>query len=169
MDYLASPALLGGIMFCVALSAWTLGRLQAGVALAHPVRGVRPEPCPAPAAPVADAAATPCQNQARDERQRALGQVISLNELHAEISAYRQQEQIFASLADDAFRVDRARTARRSDCRYMGLTGEPTCAVPSLAIAACGCGQEALCLWEAAPLSGTALQPSLDCVPFTRV
>ena len=172
MDYSASSALLGGIMFCIALSAWTLGHWQGSAALARPTLG---EPQPpyraslAARAPTATRAITPCQKQARTERQIVLGQTDSLSDLHAEVSAYRQQEQIFASLADDAFRFDRAQATERTDCRYLGITGFPTCGLSVAAMSVCDCEALALGVPETAPFSEAALQPSPGFVPVARV
>lgn len=174
MDYLTSPALLGGILICVALGAWTLGRWQGGIALAQPRYSAPLPPHPVLAAalsPTSGTAATakPCQNAARVDRHSVLEQTVSLCDLHAEISAYRQQERIFASLADDAFRLDHPQISARSECRYIGLTGQPTCGAPVAAMSACGCGEAWCVKAEAAMRSEVAAYPSPDLASFTRV
>lgn len=155
MDYLASPAWLGGIMACIALSAWTVGRWQGAAALTRETPGA-PSPSYSPPRlapsrePLATVATLPRHTDAETERQGALGQTDSLTDLHAEVSAYRRQERIFALLADDAFRVDQSRTGEGADGRFM----EPTLTVHSARIA---------------PIAEPAPQPSLGCGPFTLV
>jgi hypothetical protein len=145
MDLLFShPATLIGIIGCVALGAWTLGRWQ--------IRGVNdaaqrngqsvPQhplfewnlPAPPDAAP-----ATPCQQSARAEREAALDMALSLGELHAEISAYRQREQVLARIDDEGLWADMPAPSDNHVCRYLGVTGEPICPTPTAALAACSC------------------------------
>ncbi len=131
MDYLASPALLGVIMIAVTLGAWTLGRSQASAARAvhgSERNGTAPQPRQE-GRPVRSAVMPPCevaapvQRQALAERYRALEQSVSLNDLHAEVSAYRHQEQIFASFAADMVRLDRLHLAARHDSSCPGTSG----------------------------------------------
>lgn len=131
MDLWDGPAALGGIMMCVALGAWTLGRWQGGLAV--PEDGAGRAPCDAgDAAPALRTAATehptaPCQQDALAARRAVLAVADSLGELHAEISAYRRAEQVLAD-AEPGELVMRHRCAETGRaCRHVGLTGEPIC------------------------------------------
>lgn len=172
MDILANPALLGGMMICVALGAWLLGRRQGQATAERTPEASKPE-APVAAArlhPAPETApASPCQQQARAERLSALGQTASLVALHAEVSAYRQRERILAALPEDASILNDVLVTDQPDCRYVGLTGQPTCGLPSAALPASGCGG------SCRKLGGGAMRPDpMDqLVPeratFTRV
>jgi hypothetical protein len=143
MEFLADgPAVLGGIMLSVALGAWALGRWQGGLAL--PDHQAAPETFEpgetrVQAAPVAPQSA-PCQDTARAERRTALAVADSLGELHAEVSAYRRAQQVLAGPEGDGLRLRPLHEDTRSECRYLGVMGEPTCGVAEPARTACACG-----------------------------
>lgn len=104
MDLFANPVTLGGLAAFVALGAWAMGRLQ----------GAAEPPCPVrypdgprrrdrhnhlvPDAPVKHALAAPPQSGTRSQLMSSLELADSLGELHAEISAFRRQERVLASL-----------------------------------------------------------------------
>jgi hypothetical protein len=146
MGLLADPAVLGSVVMAAVLSGWLLGRRH-GVpapdeALAHPT--AEPEaPSTAVAAFDSEAlsgatsGATACQHVARAERRQVIEAARSLGELHAEITAYRRQEQVLASALSDGLLVELLPAAARGECRYLGLIGQPTCPLPGTGHAAC--------------------------------
>lgn len=154
MDWSGGPAALGGIMMCVALGAWSLGRWQVLRTAADDPRG---KPCEKAAAraPVFTPV-QPCQHAARTERRLALATADRLGEIHVEISAYRRAEQVLAKIDGDALPLPAARAGH--GCRYLGIMGEPTCDIPAAARAVCACGTG--CDRIAALPSLRAVQPS---------
>jgi len=137
------PAVLGGIMMSLAIGSWSLGRWQSGLGVPDV-----PAPGPAPAdgeagdapiqsAPLRTAGSAPCQDAARAERRKALAVADSLGELHAEISAYRRAQKVLAGPDLDALRLQPLRAELRSQCRYLGVMGEPTCGLSGPVRSAC--------------------------------
>jgi hypothetical protein len=180
MELLADgPAVLGAIMMSVAIGAWSLGRWQSGL-------GVPDAPAPEPApvggeageapiqhAPLHTAAgAAPGQGDARAERRTALAVADSLGELHAEISAYRRAQQVLAGPDADRLGLHSQLADSRSECRYLGLMGEPTCGLAGPVRGACTLGTRCS---KADPLppgparTERAPQPSPAVAGFTRV
>jgi hypothetical protein len=140
LDIAGGPAALGGMMMCVALAAWSLGRWQGGLvtdenrrsaAASEADRLVTDNPGIYPSS----APAAPCQNAARAERDVELASATSLGDMHAEISAYRRDEQVLAALKSDPLHL----IAGQAECRYIGIVGTPTCGVPAAARLACAC------------------------------
>ena len=171
MDLFGGPAALGGIIMCVALAAWTLGRWQ-GMALStdttcDPAGDAQPLSCDHAAA-IKDhrPPPIPCQQAAQADRRGALDVAVSLGELHAEVSAYRRAQQVFAGLASDPLELPAPRGGTLPECRYFGLTGEPNCTMPEAVRRACAEG-------DACHDTGTpqriAVQPSAFGSDFTRV
>ena len=167
MDLPGGPAVLGGIIMCVASGAWMLGRwqgraLSAGEAMdaGRESQGEPHDPEIGP--PVHHAPPIPCQQAARDERRGALEPDLSLGDLHAEVSAYRRAQQVLAGLTGDPFELPALRSSNRPDCRYLGLTGHPTCAMPASVRQACAVGTGCC---NAVDQPAIAVQPSA----FTRV
>ncbi len=136
MDWSGGPAALGGIMMCVALGGWSLGRWQALRKAGKDPRG-SPRETAGARAPV-PAPVEPCQYAARTERRLALSTIDRLGEIHVEISAYRRAEQVLAKIDGDALPLRAARAGR--DCRYLGIVGEPTCGAAASARMACSLG-----------------------------
>lgn len=154
VDIPDGPAALGGIMLCVALGAWTLGRWQA-----RPVSRETAQVCdpklarsrvpgdgdrvsaepPLRQCGAAPAATSPCQHAARIERRTLLAMAGPLSEMHAAISAYREAEQVFAEIGSDALPLHTPRAGANGACRYVGLTGQPMCGTPQSARFACAC------------------------------
>lgn len=178
MDMSMGPAALGGMVMCVALAAWMLGRWQ-GVTVADeessasaPASGEddgRTPAWPTAASTAARTPAAPCQHAARAERHVALDGAASLGEMHAEITAYRRAEQVLVRMEPDVVEQLREQGAVRTACRYLGVTGEPTCGISATLRAACsagtGCGGEL-----AVPLRPEfRLQPSPFAADLTRV
>lgn len=136
------PAALGGLAGLIALASWAVGRMQGGW------RAGRDAPPQAPQAPSGSAAAAPsplrdpepepapvCRQRAFEERRALHAAPVSLADLHAEAAAIRRDARIFAQGGGDALALpDRQGLG---DCRYLGLSGQPTCPAP-LACASCG-------------------------------
>ncbi len=175
MELLADgPAVLGGIMMSVAIGAWSLGRWQSGLGVPD-----APTPEPAPVGGEAGealirhaAAVAPCQDDARAERRTALAVADSLGELHAEISAYRRAQQVLAGPDADRLGLHAQLADVRSECRYLGLMGEPFCGLAGPVRGACTRGTRCS---KADPLPPgparieRARQPSPEAAGFTRV
>jgi hypothetical protein len=108
MELFAGPASLGGLIMGVAVCAWGLGRWQAlgHHRLADDARAPLPDAeGEAQSRPAPNA--SPYRQNVRDERHEAIGQAVSLAELHEEISAFRQREQVLACYAPDTLRLER--------------------------------------------------------------
>lgn len=152
---LDGPAALGGIMMSVALGAWSLGRWQGTFAVPEDA-GLRD--AGAPDRP--GAAAEPGPQAARAERRSAIDVADSLGELHAEISAYRLAEQVLAGPDGDGLHLRLHREDARSQCRYLGVMGAPTCELAEPLRAACAggtrCGKA-----DPLPAAAPAPQPRL--------
>lgn len=111
MDYFANPALLwGGLISAAMLVAWALGRWQASPPLSAKI----PDAVPLRRA-LRTTQATPnlrtpgllfCQPQTSLGGADAFDHAMSLIDLHAEISAFRRSERVFATLAPDAVILD---------------------------------------------------------------
>lgn len=128
MDFYASPALLGGIVASVAMGGWTLGRWQSGTAPMTEARIASPVALHPPfewrAADRSDTAlAKAGEPFSQAGRSAELDFGLSLSELHAEVSAYRRQQQVFVAVARDGLRVDQATAAApsgRGNAQWMG-------------------------------------------------
>lgn len=173
MELLDGPAVLGSIIMFATLAAWAFGRVQGGLAVpeetAAPV-GERSLARPAEAAPPAGSAAasTPCQHAARNERSVALAAAPALGDMHEEIAAYRRAQQVFAGMDEDGLRLVPVQHAGPRNCRFIGLTGEPTCGLSAPVRGACAPGTP--CAADAAPARPErAVQPSLARSDWTRV
>jgi hypothetical protein len=147
------------------MGAWTLGRWQSGTV-----------PFPEPRLPAPVAKHPPFEWRAADRpdtapaktgeqmpqagRSAELDFGLSLGELHDEVSAYRQQQQVFASVARDGLRVDRITAAVLSDRGNAPWIGESIDVLP----------EAALCAIPSAPLEAEQLaQPSPTASVLTRV
>lgn len=114
MDMVASPALLAALLLVVAVVAWSTGRWQANGANGPHTPLQRPAPIaardhPAPVANppgLAAPLASPDQEPLCEADLLALEGDLSLALLHAEISAFRQRERVFATIALDDLRLD---------------------------------------------------------------
>jgi hypothetical protein len=165
MNFAGGPAALCGMIMCVALAAWTLGRWQGGLVIGE-AHGTFPSgvagslPLGAAGLQPLRTAAAPCQAAARAERKVALAAAASLGEIHAEISAYRRAEQVLAGLQDDPLsRMADWRTGQH-ECRYLGIMGEPTCGVLEVMGTARACGRGCNQAAQRAMQSACAVQPS---------
>lgn len=180
MGLLVDPAALGGLAGLIAIGSWAFGRMQGsaqgpkspqdrpvepanapdsagdGQARGGAVRTVRfPAPQPGPAAAVLPE----CRERILAERRALLASPLALAELHAEASAIRRDERIFAcdTAGDMPFALPPTAQAERvDDCRYAGLAGWQACLGPgrSACDLAGGCG---------------AAQPSPGSAPSVRV
>jgi hypothetical protein len=143
MEFFAhGPAMLGGIMLSVALGAWTLGRWQGGLALPDDRAAPAPrEPGEARMQATAlPSALAPHHDASRTECRAALVVADSLAELHADVSAYRRAQQVLAGPEGAGLRLRPVFEDTRSQCRYLGVIGQPTCGVAQPARTACACG-----------------------------
>ncbi len=141
MILLVDPAALGGLAGLIAVASWAMGRAHG------PLTGERrpdsDEVVAGPADPMPASAATdrpftalpahrrpapaPCQQRALEERRAALTRPFALAELHAEASAIRRDERILGDVpAEDALIVLTC-TLPGTGCRFIGLSGQPTC------------------------------------------
>jgi hypothetical protein len=183
MGLLLDPAALAGLAGLIAVTSWAIGRIQASSAA--PWRrtmawGATPSEPPQltkpPSAPRKTGAAllpAACQQRALEERRAVLAHPFVLAEIHAEACAIRRSERILCPgpghdplLAEWRGDIGRA-------CRFMGLSGQPTCPVvtrsrcilghdhpspqrPGLGTAPC-------------PVASADVQPLADGSSFTRV
>lgn len=173
MDFAGGPAALGGIIMFSALAAWSLGRWQGGLAppAAAPLSEL-PGSGEAGSAPqpesLSDPAPALCQNAARAELRVALAAAPSLHEVHAEITAYRNAEQVLSRSDETMLRLVPLTRANEAGCRFIGLTGEPTCCAPRAARAACADG--ILCANALPPrAAASTCQPSPGFPDVSRV
>lgn len=145
MDVLfAYPATLAGIIGCVALGAWTLARGQRAGVTDVPLGPAQPAPQHPPfewasTAPLHAGAAASCRQPARTGREAELDETLSLGELHAEVSAYRQRERVLSRIGKDGLWAEIREPASHHACRNAGLMGVLTCPAPAPAMAACAC------------------------------
>jgi hypothetical protein len=123
MDPYGGPAALGGVMTGLMLASWMFGRWQSRPG-DPPARAVQEN---VPESSDSLHAGRPCENAAGAERH-VVNAFTALGELHADISAYRQAQQI---LSDNALRATMqvGWTAPGEDdlCRLIGGSGTPTC------------------------------------------
>lgn len=123
MDLLASPALLIALLLAVSVIAWSAGRWQANGAVAQ-------DQATAVSNAVAALNSAPSQDQemARATDLLALESSLSLAELHNEISAFRQRERVFATVALDELRLDERpiRAELPMEIAHAGLRAVPS-------------------------------------------
>ena len=157
MGLVVDPAALGGLAGVIALASWAVGRMQgdamgkrqkpAATEFAAPRKlpDCAPVLAPAPAqsaaatAPQGAAAGLTCQQRASAERRALLANPVALAELHAEASAIRRDERIFESAAHSEAMIALPQAVYERECRYLGLSGQPTC--PDAARHACDAGE----------------------------
>lgn len=175
MDYFTNPALLGGGMISAAmLVAWALGRWQAS----PPVSAKLPHAVPLPRALRAPQATpnlrTPgllfCQPQTSLGGADPFDHAMSLTDLHAEISAFRRSQRVFAALAPDAVILDCCDSGAVRMPAAGGVSSQPAGSPLNAADPDCSCGQN--CggyLRAAAAAQISAAQPSLGWPSLTRV
>ncbi len=178
MEFMAAGAVVpGGLIMAAALAGWMLGRWQSGQPRAAPAPPVgdgltegasgaacSPSELTFPgASDTSDASGvTACQHAARAERREVTEAARSLAELHDEITAYRQQEQVLAAAIGEGMPLELAADDLRQECRYLGLIGQPTCSLPH--------GGHAACTHSAGCAAAMrAVQPSARLSGFTRV
>lgn len=173
MVLFAGPAVLGGVLICVALAAWMVGRWQGGFVPPVGDRDESARPASPPLAQETQAAvqgsipAKPlCQQAAQAERRGALEAAASLGDLHAEVSAYRRTQQVLSAMGPDQLDVVLIASDAGHACRYIGVSGRPTCPLHGSArqVSACGSGCAGF-----DPLQPRAVQPSPAVSGRTRV
>ena len=143
MTLLVDPAALGGLAGLIAVAGWAMGRAYAPLAGESLPERRAPDPGEAvlPDGPVAESevaqpplapphtGSAPCQQRALEERRAALAWPITLAELHAEVSAIRRDERILWDEPCDDALVVLSWDATGTGCRFIGLSGQPTCPV----------------------------------------
>lgn len=183
MDFSEGPAALGGIMMCVALSAWAFGRWQ-GNAVAEADRQKRARSVAgsnvgkarlrtsflrgASAATTAARAETPTPKTARIDRTLALGAVGPLGELHAEMTAYRRAEQVLAGFDGEWLARPAARSVVSDERRSMALLDETSCGITEGDCVDCACSPLCTAKLSARP-APRLRQPLAPLSGFTRV
>lgn len=138
MTLLVDPAALGGLAGLIAVASWAMGRAHGPLAGADLPDEGQPDQRE-PGVPQADMAAlppavphtapAPCQQRALEERRAALARPFTLAELHAEASAIRRDERILWDEPCEDALVVLAGAASGAGCRFIGLSGQPTCPV----------------------------------------
>lgn len=168
MEIFGGPAALGGIIVCVGLLAWMLGRWQGGLAPAADQPGA--------ATPIAAGAArnwkgqagsdTPCQLAAQTERRGMPEAACPIGDLHAEVTAYRRTQQVLAGLGRDQLDLVLIASDSGQGCRNVEAGGEPHRTMPAEAYyrAVCESGFEPF-----DPPPQRAFQPSPAVSDLTRV
>ncbi|WP_143737014.1 hypothetical protein [Erythrobacter tepidarius] len=151
MVLLVDPAALGGFAGLLAVASWAIGRVHGplagekwrdhgdtpAAAQAEPDCASGDAPPPLDDRLAADRAA-PCQQQALEERCAALALPFTLAELHAEASAIRRAARILGDVPEADALIVLDRPARSARCRFIGLSGIPTC--PATTRLACSHG-----------------------------
>lgn len=146
MELLLDPAALGGLAGLIAVTGWAIGRAHGGIvgSARSESRGALLSPLGSPGAAGrgADSAGSPpvpepapCQQRALEERRAELARPFTLAELHAEASAIRRNERILGLAPSDPSLIVLPRVEQAGDCRFIGLSGQPTC--PGAARSAC--------------------------------
>lgn len=155
MGMVVDPAALGGLAGLIAVAGWAIGHthgtlarrgLREGVAAAATDRHGRlanaasADDGPPVAPPLA---ATPCQQRALEERRVALSGPFVLAELHAEVSAIRRDERVLCLAPDNHEPALLPRFDAGGSCRFIGLSGQPTCPAATRASCPDGAGCQA--------------------------
>ena len=169
MNYLGSPAVLGGVITGLMLWAWALGRWQGGFAAA-PVGAPGMESLlREPHAPVGAApdAVRRCKQAVRHDRHVPIEAGAWLGQIHADVSAYRRAAQVFSHLEAEELALGWSTVGGEGATRgYLGNTGKPTFPVASMANAPCACRA---CTVETPDIAIRHDQPSAEAFAFARV
>ncbi len=138
------PAALGGLAGLIALAGWAVGRMQGGLPEPDaPPTGLSPGAERTPVPPIGEPACAPepvCRQRAFAERRALHAAPVSLADLHEEAAAIRRYARIFEQDAAGGALFALARSHDAGDCRYLGISGQPTCPV-SRACVSCGAAQ----------------------------
>jgi len=125
------PAALGGLAGLIALAGWALGRMQGGLPEPDaPPPGLSPGAERAPIPTIGEPASAPepvCWQRAFAERHALYAAPVSLADLHAEAAAIRRDARIFEQDSVSGALFALARSHDAGDCRYLGISGQPTC------------------------------------------
>jgi hypothetical protein len=123
MDLLASPSALIGLIGCIGLAGWSMGRWQGLTAHAQAAddllethrgpqaRAITPDP------PAFTGLQTPTANAGLREN------AITLSDMHAEITRFRHREQVLATLKTEAAIFDQRASGQLEVCRTLGALG----------------------------------------------
>ena len=168
MDQFGGSAVLGGIVTGLMLWAWALGRLQGGLAAASsgPAGAVSCGPETDGGIGAAPEPVQLCQQVARDERRHALEASSSLGQVHAEVSAYRRAVQVLSHLEAGEMAIQWPPAQGGAACRYVGISGKPTCPTAIAADTRRACSD---CATGLPDLAIRLDQPSAEASGFTRV
>jgi hypothetical protein len=111
MDIFANPVALAGVVSCAVLAGWAVGRwhgfIAAAIYEANPPASHH-QPAFAHGAP---SGGEPAGTYGATMGTHPLDNAIALNELHAEITAFRHREMVLASLDSDPVLTDRQAAA----------------------------------------------------------
>lgn len=169
MNLYGDPAALGGVVTGLMLASWMLGRWQGrpGGARASVADEALRETGEAPSG------ARLCETAARAERRAAADAFAGLGELHADVSAYRQSQQILSDTALQAtMKVGWTASGEGELCRFVGVSGERTCPAGQVSAddAPCACSADNAVPGADLPTPpAAAIQPTAEPVVFTRV
>lgn len=168
MNYLGSPAVVGGVITGLMLWAWALGRWQGGFAAAPAGASGVDSLLREPRAPVGAApdAVRQCQQAARNDRRVPIEAGAWLGQIHADVSAYRRAAQVLLHLEAEEMVLGWSTVGGKSAMRrYLGNSGKPTFPVASLVNAPCACRA---CTVGTPDLAIRLDQPSAVAWAFTR-
>lgn len=164
---------MGGVITGLMLGAWMLGRWQSvpgaatGAKEAAPAEAALRRPAEqALAMADAEAAARHCQAVARAERRALLENASALSKLHEDVSAYRHAQQVLSEVKSREMRVGWLRSGDAEPCRYLGVSGQPTCPTPAAATMRHVC---AICSTPLQSGEAVAAQPVAESAALTRV
>lgn len=174
MDLLASPSALIGLIGCIGLAGWSMGRWQGLTANAQAADDL-PETHRDPQA----RAITPDSsaftglhtlNANAGLRETA----ITLSDMHAEVTRFRHREQVLATLNTEAAIFDQRALRQLEACRTMGALSSQHCQEKVVEDVSCHClqggGDPVVAqptMTSPAPVS--MAQPSPGASPLTRV
>lgn len=177
MGLLLDPAALGGLAGLIAVTSWAIGRIHASsaapsprVKASNPTPSAMPRVTELPSAPRVTTAAllpTACQQRALEERRAALAHPFELADLHAEASAIRRSEQIFGPGLDHDRLLEGWRGDSGRACRFIGLSGQPTC--PAITRSRCALGHHQPLPNKPQVVAASCTGAGADCQPLAEV
>jgi hypothetical protein len=174
MDLFANPSALIGLIGCIGLAGWGMGRWQGLSAHAQAAEDL-PEThrSPETRAITSDPPA-PIDLHAPHTNRGLRDTAVTLSDLHAEITRFRHHEQVLATLETEAVMFDRRSSGQLALCRDVGAVGTPRCHDMVVDDVPChclqGCGNQVVAEpATASPEPVPMAQPSPGASPFTRV
>jgi hypothetical protein len=174
MDLLANPSALIGLIGCIGLAGWSMGRWQGLTAHAQADDDLSEmQHSPQSSAITSDPPAftglhTPNANAGLRDT------AMTLSDMHAEITRFRHREQVLATLDTEAVVFDRRSSGRLALCRDIDALGTPRCHgllvddVPCQCLQ--GCGDQVVAQPATATSGPVSMpQPSPGVSSLTRV